>query len=217
VRVLDLFCGLGGWGRAFRERGHDVVGVDLDPRFGAEITADVMTLDAASLGRFDVVLSSPPCEAFSVASIGHHWTGGRCAYIPKTDHARNSIALVKHTLDLIHGIAPQFWVLENPRGVLRKLGLLDEFERITVTFCSYGETRMKPTDLWGGFPDSWRPKPKCKNGATCHERAPRGARTGTQGLKNAAARAEIPTALALSICVAAERDSRTPRERRLTP
>ena len=163
-----------------------------------------MKLMPENIGCPDVILASPPCEAFSVASIGHHWTGGRRAYEPRTDHAKASIDLVRHTLWLIRACEPRWWVLENPRGVLRKLGLLDDHERITVTFCAYGDSRMKPTDLWGGFPDSWRPRPMCKNGRKCHEAAPRGAKTGTQGLKGSAARAVIPEALALSICLACE-------------
>jgi hypothetical protein len=204
VTVLDLFCGLGGWGAAFRYRGHSVTSLDIESRFCPSIVADAMTY---APGRsFDVVLASPPCEAFSVASIGHHWTGGRRAYVPRTEHARTSMELVRATLRIIREASPRFWVIENPRGVLRKLGILDEFERVTVTFCQYGDTRMKPTDLWGGFPECWRPRPMCRNGAPCHERAPRGARTGTQGLKGAAERAVIPYGLAESVCLACEKE-----------
>jgi hypothetical protein len=204
VRVLDLFCGLGGWSKPFRDRGHEVVGVDLNPDFSPTICADVMDLNPQDLGEFDLILASPPCEAFSVASIGHHWGGGRKAYKPITDHARASVELVRQTIRLICGTEHRWFVIENPRGVLRKLGWLDDFERITVTFCAYGDTRMKPTDLWGGFPDSWHPRPMCKNGRSCHEAAPRGSKTGTQGLATAAERAVIPEALALSICIACE-------------
>lgn len=35
----------------------------------------------------------------------------------------------------------------------------------------------------------------CKNGDSCHERAPRGSRTGTQGLKGSKERSVIPAAL----------------------
>ena len=204
MKVLDLFCGLGGWGDAFRRRGHDVVGVDIEAKFNPTVCADILTLDVTALGAFDVVLASPPCEAFSVASIGHHWQGGRRAYIPRTAHARVSMDLVRRTLDIIQSVRPKAWVIENPRGVLRKLGILDGCERITVTFCAYGDTRMKPTDLWGGFPPAWRPRPMCRNGAPCHEAAPRGARTGTQGMANAATRAVIPEQLSESICIACE-------------
>jgi hypothetical protein len=36
--------------------------------------------------------------------------------------------------------------------MMRKLPFMDAFERRTVTYCTLGESRMKPTDLWGGFP-----------------------------------------------------------------
>lgn len=207
MRILDLFCGLGGWGEAFRARGHEVVGVDIEPKFSPTVCADIMALDVPALGPFDVVLASPPCEAFSVAAIGHHWQGGRRAYVPRTEHARVSMALVRRTLEIIRAAGPRAWIIENPRGVLRKLGILDGCERVTVTFCAYGDSRMKPTDLWGGFPPQWRPRPVCRNGAPCHDRSPRGSRTGTQGMKNAAARAVIPEGLSLSICEACEQQS----------
>ncbi len=50
---------------------------------------------------------------------------------------------------------------------------------------------MKPTDIWTNHPDP-KFKPPCKNGDTCHVRAPRGARTGTQGIKGSKDRAVIP-------------------------
>ena len=62
--------------------------------------------------------------------------------------------------------------------------------RNTVTYCQYGDTRMKPTDIWSNT--QWVSKPICKNGAPCHVRAPRGAKTGTQGLDGAIERSRIP-------------------------
>ena len=39
----------------------------------------------------------------------------------------------------------------------------------------------------------------CKNGQPCHEAAPRGSRTGTQGLKNNYERSKIPYLLTREI------------------
>ena len=66
--------------------------------------------------------------------------------------------------------------------------------RYTVTYCQYGDKRMKPTDIWTNHTDP-NFKPPCKNGAPCHEKAPRGSSTGTQGLKGSAVRSQIPDAL----------------------
>ena len=54
--------------------------------------------------------------------------------------------------------------------------------RYTVTYCQYGDNRMKPTDIWTNHPCP-KFKPPCKNGDPCHVSAPRGSQTGTQGLK----------------------------------
>lgn len=77
-----------------------------------------------------------------------------------------------------------------------------------ITGCKYGDTRMKPTDIWTNHPD---PKflPMCKNGDPCHEPAPRGSKTGTQGLKGSKERSIIPQKLCehiVDICERGEND-----------
>lgn len=54
---------------------------------------------------------------------------------------------------------------------------------------------MKPTDIWTNHPNP-QFKPPCKYGASCHEAAPRGSKTGTQGLAGSVDRSRIPTRLA---------------------
>ncbi len=206
MKILDLYAGIGGEQRrkAIESRGHEYITLDLNPDFGCTITADVFTMAAKDFNGIDFIWASPPCEAFSVASIGHHWGGGSKAYQPKTEHAWVSQKLVSHTINLIAGIRPRFgWLMENPRGVLRKLKCVSVLPLQTVTYCQYGDTRMKPTDLWGGV-DGWVARPMCKNGDSCHEAAPRGARTGTQGIKGAAERAVVPWELWEEILTALE-------------
>src|SRR3990167_3554246 len=55
---------------------------------------------------------------------------------------------------------------ENPRGVLRKMPFMKDFIRHTVSYCQYGDNRMKPTDIWTNAL-FWKPKPICKNGSPC--------------------------------------------------
>ena len=70
-------------------RGHEYITLDIDSKFGCNLTADIFDMSAEKLGYFDFVWASVPCEAFSVAAIGHHWGGGAKAYLPKTPHAVN--------------------------------------------------------------------------------------------------------------------------------
>lgn len=212
MRVLDLFAGLQGWSRPFAERGHEVVTLDLDPRFGSTIAADILEWDPRDLGGWhpDVILASPPCEGFTVMNIGKNWTRPNdvTPHSPRTPSARLSLRLVERTREVIAELQPAFFVIENPRAKLRKLPVVADLERRTVTYCQYGETRMKPTDLWGGFPPSLVLHPPCSNGDPCHVRAPRGSRTpgSVQGQSSGAERAEIPRMLALTVCLACEQD-----------
>lgn len=204
MKVLDLFAGLKGWSEPFAERGHEVFSIELDKGFpGISLYADIINVTKADIPwQPDIILASPPCQGFSVMCIGRNWNKD---HTPKTDKARQSITLVEKTLSLIADLAPQYFVIENPRAKLRKMPQMQHLERRTVTYCQYGENRMKPTDLWGRFPASLNLAPMCKNGMPCHVAAPRGSTTGTQGMDSAES-AKIPAPLALSVCLAAEQD-----------
>jgi hypothetical protein len=201
--IYDFFSGTGSSTQAFKDAGHTVISFEIDQDFNATENVDVLTLNAQELiakyGQPDFVWASPPCTSFSVASIGHHWANGGENPVPKTEAAKSSQDLIAHTLRLLQELNPsQGWLMENPRGMLRKLPVVKGFPRATITYCQYGESRMKPTDLWGSV-KGWTPRPACKNGMPCHESAPRGAKTGTQGLKSAKNRSRIPLALSQEI------------------
>ena len=122
-------------------------------------------------GRPDVIWASPPCTSYSIAAISHHRkknveTG---SLDPVSDFAKLSDELVKHTLELIKELKPKYWFIENPRGGMRKMDFMQGLPRYTVTYCQYGDTRMKPTDIWTNHPNP-QFKPMCHNGDPCHER-----------------------------------------------
>jgi hypothetical protein len=195
VNVLELFAGSRSVGKQAEKLGMNVFSSDLIEFEGINYPVSILDFDVNKVPfQPDIIWASPPCTSFSVASIGHHWTGGKGAYIPKTDGARLGLELVKKTIEIINHFQPTYWFMENPRGVLRKLPVVQGLKRNTVTYCQYGDERMKPTDIWTNS-DVWIPRPMCKNGDPCHVAAPRGSKTGTQGRSNAYERSKIPDEL----------------------
>ena len=124
-------------------------------------------------------------------------------YAPKSETGRTGLALLQHTLDIIEFWQPRYWIIENPRALMRKMPELANVERRTITYCQYGDPRrMKPTDLFGIFPPGFEAR-ACRNGDPCHEAAPRGAKTGTQGLSSKEA-AMLPPLLSQELFAAME-------------
>ena len=210
MKVLELFAGTRSIGKAFEERGHEVFSVEWDKNFeNINLQADIGTLTAEDIlekfGKPDVIWASPDCTSQSVAGISHHRrknldTGN---LDPISDYAEFCDEVNKNVLKLIEELQPKYYFIENPRGGLRKMEFMQGLPRYTVTYCQYGDTRMKPTDIWSNHPNP-KFKPTCKNGAPCHEAAPRGSSTGTQGLKGSKIRSVIPEELCRHIAEISE-------------
>ena len=200
MKVLELFAGTRSIGKAFEEKGHEVFSVEWDRSFeNIDLYKDIYELSAKEIlnkfGKPDVIWASPDCSSYSIAAISHHRKkeeNGNLA--PVSEYAKFCDRVNQHTLNLIMTLSPKYWFIENPRGGMRKMDFMHGLPRYTVTYCQYGDTRMKPTDIWTNHPDP-NFKPVCKNGDPCHEKAPRGSITGTQGLKGSKERSVIPVEL----------------------
>lgn len=202
MKVLELFAGSRSIGKVCDELGHEVFSSDWTEFEGIDYVTDINKFDINKVPFVpDVIWASPPCTTFSVASIGKHWDMNRR---PKTQDAIMGLQILKKTMEIIqmykHYNPNLIWYIENPRGMMRKVNEWNFIKHVrhTVTYCQYGDTRMKPTDIWTNN-YNWSPRPACKNGMSCHVSAPRGSRTGTQGLKGAYVRSQIPKELCTEI------------------
>lgn len=194
MKTLELFSGTGSFSKVAKELGHDTYTVDIDPSFKPDLCMSIMDedlIETLSQGYWDVIWASPPCQGFSIPAVRYHWKDG----IPISDTSKNAIRMVLKTLLLIEYFSPRYWFIENPMAMLRKQECMKGLYRTTVTYCQYGDTAMKPTDIWTNL-RNWEGK-RCKNGSPCHVSAPRGSKTpgSTQGKKDAKERGKIPPEL----------------------
>jgi len=197
MKTLELFAGSRSFSKVAEKHGFKTYTTDNQDFDKINQVCDIFDFDIDKAidslgGKPNVIWASPPCTFFSVASIGHHWNKD---HTPKTEQAKLGVKIVEKTIDIIKEINPMFYFIENPRGKLRKLDVVKELPIKTVTYCSYGDMRMKPTDIWTNL--KWNPRELCKNGnRECHHQpAPRGSQTGTQGLKGSYEKSKIPPQL----------------------
>ena len=130
--ILDLCGGTGAWSKPYKEAGYDVRVITLPDN-------DVRLYEPPK--NVYGILAAPPCTEFSFAKHYH----GKGNY--KHDFVAG-LSFVDACLRIIIISKPKFWVLENPKGYLRRwLGK----PALTFDPYEYGDPYKKKTDLWGCF------------------------------------------------------------------
>lgn len=161
--LLELFSGTGSVGDVFRREGWDVTSVDLDPRAGPTICADLLTLDLARLpAHVDAVWASPPCTHYSRART--------TARTPRD--LLGSDALVRRALEIVARYPRAAFWIENPAtGLLKTRDVLQAVPRALVSYCAYAGVRdpkyRKDTHIWTNTLDWWEPRPLCRAARRC--------------------------------------------------
>lgn len=224
IHEIELFCGTKSFSKSAAAVGMKTETLDNDPRFQPTYLMSIMdflkyfkscNMIEGTDARYNVLWASPPCRCFSKMSAKVHWQKsripappGKVFYEPKTERAREAISIIKETALVIATMKPDFWFVENPVGMLRfflpdilRAYGIDVFERRTVTYCQYGESYQKPTDIWTNFA-AWKPRKACEAGASCHERVRAGSNAGTVRLKTNVHRAVVPKQLCDEIAAA---------------
>ena len=141
LKVIDLFSGLGGFSQAFLDRGHYVIRYDFNPEFKEvknTIIKDVFELTSQDLLDSDIILASIDCTYFTYANER-----------PDKDGLRLSNELTRHTLRIIHEANPEFWIIENPPGRIKKVLGPPMYK---TAWGYWGTPYLKPTWLWGKLP-----------------------------------------------------------------
>lgn len=110
--MLDLFSGMGGASRAMKERGWQVITLEIDPKFSPTLCMDIRDYHPPGflIGDVDLVWASPPCQEFSKSSLPKSWACNRNRP-PCPD-----VGLMLQAKRIIEEVNPRFWVIENVRG-----------------------------------------------------------------------------------------------------
>ena len=150
--IWDICCGTKSVSNVWRDAGHQAMTLDMDPKCGADITTDIMSLDYTdfSLEPPDFIWCSPPCTHYSIARSK--------AKTPRD--LEGSDAIVQRCLDIIHYWKPKYWVIENPQtGLLKTRAVVQGLNFKDVDYCMYGAPYRKRTRLWTNC--MWTSRPLC--------------------------------------------------------
>ncbi len=142
VKVLDLFCGTGGFSHGFEQTGlfQVIGGVDLLPdrietfvlnhAYAAAVCGDIRSVNwseaLAGFPELEVVIGGPPCQGFSSIRPFRTLT---------EDDSRNN--LVEKFALAVDSIRPKWFVMENVVGLLSNKGG-ETFRAVIEMFESMG-------------------------------------------------------------------------------
>lgn len=193
LNTIEFFSGTQSFSKVARELGYKTFTTDSNKRFNTDYVCNILDFDIKRMPYIpDVAWFSPECKYYSVASMWKHWNKD---YTPKTLYAECALQIAKKMILIIEELLKLnpslLFYIENPRGMLRHTGLLDHFIRHTVTYCQYGETRMKPTDIWTND-KLWIPRKACQTTDKCHT-------TRTDDINSTAMKAVVPAELCMEI------------------
>ena len=130
--ILDLCGGTGAWSKPYRDAGYNVRLITL-PEHDVRLYVPPKNVHG--------ILAAPPCTEFSFAK---HYHG-------KGNYSHDFIAgleIVSACMRIILTATPKFWVLENPRGYLKRFLGKPQF---IFNPCDFGDPYRKETHLWGVF------------------------------------------------------------------
>jgi len=156
MRVLDLFCGMGGWSVGFYREGFDCTGIDIvDVGYPyAFFKRDIRDFHCDGLVRPDVIVASPPCTEFSPITKLSFRKGQRGPPDPA-----KGMELVKETRRVIKEANPTYWLMENVMGSIPYIK--EEFGKPML--------EARPWALWGNLPMGIFPQEPMKHNKQFHQ------------------------------------------------
>ena len=196
MKVLDLFCGKGGWSVPFIEDGDEVWGIDIKNYDypGNLIQEDIRNLDGYGFSDMDLIIGSPPCTEFSHAKM---MFAGRWKNPYRMPNPEKGLELVRDFYRFIEQAQPKYWAMEN----VRRMEHWWKEKPLWHFMISIGGRRT----LWGNIPLPLSPEFKFRRcfGVTKETRA----RHKTELKHTAQDRALIPYPIARFVADAVKKET----------
>ena len=158
MKILDLYCGLGGWAKGLMDTGHDVIGYDIMD-FSKEYPGRLVQTDLLKCYSFpdaDVIVASPPCTEFSKASFPKTWK----SVMNNPPDIKTALKLFNRVYEIIEIVKPKYYAIENVRGAQKFIGRADYHFGSRYIWTNLKNLKIDGNDLYG----KWK-MPPSKNRA----------------------------------------------------
>lgn len=114
LKVIDLFCGAGGFSEGFKQAGFEIAAAvdnwdvaikthELNHPGTRHFCKDIRDIEIKQLGHADVIIGSPPCQGFSIQKFAQ----------TKDAQQKESSELIDAFMNIVKRIRPKYWIWEN--------------------------------------------------------------------------------------------------------
>ena len=154
--LLELFKGSGSVGDVARKKGFDTISLDFDEEYEPDILEDILKWKYKDMNlKPDFIWASPPCETYS-PMVYHLYARNIETAEPISEKAKIGTKILYKTIEIIKYFLSKNpnlgFVIENPRGMMRKDKKIKEFIYNFTYYCNYGDDRTKPTNFFSNYP-----------------------------------------------------------------
>lgn len=158
MNSLELFCGTKCVSNVLDKKGYNTTTLDFNEKFNPTFCEDILEWDYKQFqpSHFKLIWASPDCTSWSIASGGIHRKKDNINGHSETATLGNR--MITRTMEIIDYFKPQFWFIENPRGLLthyppfKAWRTLQGGNQVCVFYGNYGWTFPKPTHIWSNVP-----------------------------------------------------------------
>ena len=163
MRVLELFSGTHSVGKVCKEKGWEVISLDLKD---ADINQNILDWNYTiyPVGHFDMIWASPPCDTFS--HLRGSWLGRKlkchngavCTHeLLQKDIDEIGLPILRKAEEIIEYFKPKYYFIENPQTGKMK-NYMNHHNHYDVDYCMYSNFGyQKRTRIWTNL-QNYEPK-----------------------------------------------------------